>query len=133
MEGKSLTEYGASYHAWDEKEKVVMGLLTAMDSMWAQSDCQCHGNAGSVEFLMDMFDVMRDGTFLYQARAVAKYIYTKRFYDSKGNVQFADETKQSTRYDYGTGAAGAMRAILRADGYVYGRLYMLGDLGKRKL
>lgn len=102
------------------------------DSMWAQSGCQCHGNAGSVEFLMDMFYEMRDGTFLYQAKAVAKYIYTQRFYDLQGNARFTDETKQSPRYDYGTGAAGAMRAILRADGWVYDRLYMLGDLKKLK-
>lgn len=109
----------------------ISGILT--DSMWLQSGCQYYGNAGSVEFLMDMFYVTRDGAFLYQAKTIAHYIYTQRFYDSQGNVQFTDETKQSTCYDYGTGAVGTMRAILFADGYVYDRLYMPGDLRKRKL
>lgn len=108
----------------------ISGILT--DSMWLQSGSQCYGNAGSVEFLMDMFYVTRDGTFLHQAKTIAHYIYTQRFYDSQGNVQFTDETRQSICYDYGTGAVGTMRAILFADGYVYDRLYMLGDLRKRK-
>lgn len=109
----------------------ISGILT--DSMWQQSGSQCYGNAGSVEFLMDTFYVTRDSTFLYQAKTIAHYIYTQRFYDSQGNVQFTDETGQSTCYDYGTGAVGTMRAILFADGYVYDRLYMPGDLRKRKL
>lgn len=109
----------------------ISGILT--DSMWLQSGSQCYGNAGSVEFLMDTFYVTRDSTFLYQAKTIAHYIYTQRFYDSQGNVQFTDETGQSTCYDYGTGAVGTMRAILFADGYVYDRLYMPGDLRKRKL
>ncbi len=135
LAGMGMALLSIGQYTWKSEIYPILCKISKIitDSMWAQSGCQCHGNAGSVEFLMDMFDVTRDGAFLYQARAVAKYIYTQRFYDSKGNVQFADETKQSTRYDYGTGAAGAMRAILRADGYVYGRLYMLGDLGKRKL
>lgn len=100
--------------------------------MWGQSNSQYHGNAGSVEFLMDMFELTRDGTFLYQAKAIAKYIYTQRFYDLQGHVQFLDETRNCTSYAYGTGAAGTMRAILRADGYVYNRLYMQGDLKKQE-
>lgn len=100
----------------------IAKIITA--SMWEQPNSLCHGNAGSVEFLMDMFDVTRDGTFLYQAKTIAKYIYTQRFYDSQGHVRFTDETKRSACYDYGTGATGAMRAILRAEGWVRGRIYL---------
>lgn len=93
--------------------------------MWRQSNCRCHGNAGSVEFLMDMHDLEPDDCYGEQARAVAKYLYTQRFYDIQGNVRFTDESRLNSYYDYGTGAAGTMRAILRARGIVRGHLYMV--------
>ena len=36
MEGKSLTKYSASYHTLDEKEKVIKGLLSAMDALYEE-------------------------------------------------------------------------------------------------
>lgn len=121
-------------HGWRNEIYPILYKISKImtDSMWAQSNCQCHGNAGSVEFLMDMFDSTQDDSFLYQARVVAKYIYTQRLYDSQGNAQFTDETKWNTYYDYGIGAIGAMRAILRTEGYIHGRLYMLRDVRKLK-
>lgn len=125
----------AGKHEWKEDIYVILCKIASImtDSMWKKPNCQCYENAGSVEFLMDMFDVTRDGTFLHQAKTVAKYIYTQRFYNAQKDVQFTGGTKRSSSYDYGAGAAGAMRAILRADGYVHGRQYILGDLRNLKL
>ncbi len=93
--------------------------------MWRQSGCRCHGNAGSVEFLMDMEDLEKNDIFGGIADVLAKYLYTQRFYDAEGNVRFTDESRMNRFYDYGTGATGTMRAILRARGIVRGQLYMV--------
>lgn len=92
--------------------------------MWSQSGCRCHGNAGSLEFLMDISDLVGpDETYEEWEDALVKYLYTQRFYNAEGNVRFTDESRLNSYYDYGTGAAGTMRALLRAKGIVHGQLF----------
>jgi len=109
-------------------EQVIYEISRIMyELMWRQSNCECHGNAGSVEFMMDMEDIEQDDFYGQMADAVAQYIYTQRFYDIGGCVRFTDESRWNSYYDYGTGAVGAMRAILRARGIVHGHLYMVRE------
>lgn len=92
--------------------------------MWSQSGCRCHGNAGSLEFLMDISDLVGpDETYEEWEDVLVKYLYTQRFYNAEGNVRFTDESRLNSYYDYGTGAAGTMRALLRAKGIVHGQLF----------
>ena len=112
-------EDGRIEHSVFEISRIVAEL------MWKQSNCRCHGNAGSLEFLKDIDDLEPDDFFAEWAETVTKYLYTQRFYDAEGNVRFTDETRLNSYYDYGTGAVGTMRAILRAKGIVHGQPYMV--------
>lgn len=114
------------YEGCDKIGRVIYEITEILKKqMWSHSNCFCHGNAGTVEFLMDLCDDAQDDSWKHSAEIVAKYIFTQRFCVHGGYVRFTDETKFSAYYDYGTGAVGAMRAILRSQGYVTGRLYMV--------
>lgn len=114
---------------WEDEDHILEQTAFELsrvvtELMWSQSGCRCHGNAGSLEFLMDINDLVGpDETYEEWEDALVKYLYTQRFYDGEGNVRFTDESKLNSYYDYGTGAAGTMRALLRAKGIVHGQLF----------
>lgn len=106
-------------------EQTVYGVSREIsDLIWRQSGCRCHGNAGILEFLMDISDLVGpDEYYEEEIDKVVKYLYTQRFYDGEGNVRFTDESRLNSYYDYGTGATGTMRALLRTKGVVHGQLF----------
>lgn len=106
-------------------EQTVYGVSRVISELiWRQSGCRCHGNAGILEFLMDISDLVGpDEYYEEEIDKVVKYLYTQRFYDGKGNVRFTDESRLNSYYDYGTGATGTMRALLRTKGIVHGQLF----------
>ena len=114
---------------WEDEDHILEQTAFELsrvvtELMWSQSGCRCHGNAGSLEFLMDINDLVGpDETYEEWEDALVKYLYTQRFYDGEGNVRFTDESRLNSYYDYGTGAAGTMRALLRAKGIVHGQLF----------
>lgn len=106
-------------------EQTVYGVSRVISELiWRQSGCRCHGNAGILEFLMDISDLVGpDEYYEEEIDKVVKYLYTQRFYDGEGNVRFTDESRLNSYYDYGTGATGTMRALLRTKGIVHGQLF----------
>ncbi|MBI2762122.1 MAG: protein kinase [Chloroflexi bacterium] len=78
----------------------------------AQAASQCHGLAGSIEFLLDVYQATGDDTWLHEARTLAVLLDAYAA-EQDGNLVFSAETPGLFTPDYMTGYAGVAVCLLR--------------------
>jgi serine/threonine protein kinase len=83
----------------------------AWGTRWAGTT-QCHGLAGSIEFLLDLFQRTRDSIYLDNARSLASVLRTFGT-ERDGGLLWPSESSSTFTPDYMLGYAGVAMAYLR--------------------
>lgn len=98
-----------------------------VNKMWYQSPCQCHGNASSIEFLMDAYSITGDDLYYDAAKKIANFVTQQLFFGKNGVVCFPNETKVFDVYDFGVGTIGTIQVLNRVYKKSKNRLFMIDD------
>jgi hypothetical protein len=77
-----------------------------------QAASQCHGLAGSIEFLLDVYQATGDDTWLHEARNLATLLEAHAT-EQDGNLVYSAETPGVFTPDYMTGYGGVAVCLLR--------------------
>jgi tRNA A-37 threonylcarbamoyl transferase component Bud32 len=103
----------ANLQAMEEAREIAAraALTVARATRWAVP-VQCHGLAGNIEFLLDMYQATEDSAFLAEAKSLARLLETFRAHEKGLLVWSAD---LPTRYspDYTIGYSGIAMCLLR--------------------
>lgn len=83
----------------------------AWGTRWAGTT-QCHGLAGNIEFLLDLFQRTRDSTYLYEANSLA-YLLQTFGTQRDGRLLWPSESSATFTPDYMVGYAGVAMTFLR--------------------
>ncbi len=73
---------------------------------------QCHGLAGNIEFLLDMFQATGDGAYLAEARSLARLLEAFS-HEKNGSLVWPSDVSDTFSPDYMTGYAGVAVCLLR--------------------
>lgn len=73
---------------------------------------QCHGLAGNIEFLLDMYQATRDRAYLNEAGSLAQLLEAFG-HENEGNLVFSSELPNVFTPDYMVGYAGVAMCFLR--------------------
>jgi lantibiotic modifying enzyme len=73
---------------------------------------QCHGLAGNIEFLLDMFQETRDSAYLDDANALG-YLLQTFGVEREGRLVWPSESASTFTPDYMVGYAGVAMTFLR--------------------
>ncbi|MGH2508456.1 MAG: lanthionine synthetase LanC family protein [Ktedonobacteraceae bacterium] len=101
--------YGVLPEAADLAERAAH--TTARGTRWA-SPSQCHGLAGSIEFLLDMYQATGTPAYLNEADALAKILEAFRI-EREGKIVLPSEDPTTITPDYMIGYADVAICLLR--------------------
>jgi tRNA A-37 threonylcarbamoyl transferase component Bud32 len=85
--------------------------MAARGTRWA-APVQCHGLAGTIEFLLDMYRATRDAAYLAEARSHARLLQTFAA-ERDGNLVFSSDAPNEHTPSYMLGYAGVAACFLR--------------------
>lgn len=95
--------------AWE----IALGAArTTAQAERAGGPTQCHGLAGNLEFLLDVYQATGDDHWLREARGLARILHTFSM-EVNGNLVYAGDFPGVFSPDYMVGYAGVATALLR--------------------
>lgn len=124
-----------NHHMNDKRIEDLLEKIPAVlvKSMYKQSNCQCHGNSSSIEFLMDAYQITGENFYYDAAKKISDFIKYQYITTRNGSVHYYNETKFTYNYDYGIGTMGTVNAIYRVHNMNSKRLFYIDPMTiKRK-
>ncbi len=103
----------ASCNVWPDASEVAGRAANMV--VWAgrwQGTTQCHGLAGSIEFLLDMYRLTKDKRYYAQAMMLGRLLSTFKM-EQNGLCVFPSDVPQNVAPDYMLGYAGIAVCLLR--------------------
>jgi len=96
----------------EARDLAIRAAKTAGQSVRHSSPTQCHGLAGNIEFLLDVYQSTGDARFLREARALEVLMHTFAR-EQQGNLVYASDFQNVYSSDYMVGYAGVAVTLLR--------------------
>jgi hypothetical protein len=90
----------------------ALAARTAARGARSRGPTQCHGLAGNIEFLLDMFQATCDQAYLAEARSLARLLEAFA-YEQDGLLSWPSDSPDVFTPDYTTGYAGVAVCLLR--------------------
>jgi serine/threonine protein kinase len=104
--------HAAELDVFPDARMLAVGAARSVAETRALGSCQCHGLAGNIEFLLDMFQFTEDEMYLTQAQSLALVLESLQG-ERDGLLVWSSESPNVFTPDYMVGYAGVLTCLLR--------------------